>query len=230
MKNAMHGRSVLSAIGMAMAFATGSHAGVVYGDGTLKPACERWVYANASVVGPIISRHDGQSANTATLGYFEGFERAYAYSQGPDEFFGNTEAYADAFQRSNLGFDAIEFLVRGVSSVYGRYGSATSICLLDVWAHFDQETPYYLFRDRPDPSPPFVGISNEQGDAIDLGFTPESTFASGVLAAGWHHIRVDGLFNSTWGVIGVPSPGSAAVVGLGGLIGMRRRRRAVAEF
>ncbi len=204
-----------------------ARAGIVYGDGTTKPVSHRAVFAQAGTIGAEWSSHSGGPASSNTSGYFSGFERAASMSSGPGGF-GSSYAYADAFQESLMGEDALSFTMWATVG-WGNYAWAQAGSTLNAWMLLPNETPFYLFRSYSDTWYPVTTLQlfREDGSEVDLGFHEgdQWAFAQGTLAGGWYHLSIDASSVPMWGLFGVPSPSTASLLALGGLAMTRRRRR-----
>ncbi len=201
-------------------------AGITYGDGTTKPASHRAVFASAGTIGEDWSSHSGGPASSDSSGYFSGFERDVSASSGPGGF-GSSSGYADAFQESSLGEDALSFTMSAAAG-WSNYGWAEAGSTLSAWMLLPDETPFYLFRSQADTWYPVTTLQvfREDGSEVDLGFHEGDrwSFAQGTLAGGWYHLSIDAHSVPIWGLFGIPTPGTASLLAMGGLAMTRRRR------
>lgn len=207
-------RLAFLAAGAAWALALSSAtAGISYGQGGDKPSPARSVYASAG--GPFGQYGLGGSVGTWGLEDFEAKRAMYAYSGwGPD---GAVFGYAEAYQQSFLHGDAMRFLLAAGSGSGGGGGGFASSTLA-AWLYLDQSTPYWLDRNGGT-----LAITRENGlDALALA--PGWTTASGMFAAGWYHVEVEMNWGSANGFIGIPTPGTFALLSLAGVLTSLRRR------
>lgn len=230
-----------------LALAAAAHADIIYGDGTTMPASFRQTYSWVAPrqlptppppVYPILtaagnSDFDALATMTghapvegAPLGWGSSTYSAYQFSTlHPDSM-----TYQFWQSRNSDPPHSVAFLDCAFGSTF------------DVWVQLTSLTRLYLISDYYSGATPYesygfqLSITSENGTQMAVPVygrfdAPEATFFHyGSLAPGRYHIVANAALTWNWDapaftmILGVPTPASVSLLGLGGLVVARRRR------